>query len=70
MGKLPYKPDFGDLPVIDDDCMFWQDFVRMKAVLNNKVAETYFKMGDCDRADLYNSTALIEDPDYFKAILV
>ena len=68
MGKLPYKSNFGVLPTLEDGSMFFQEFVRLKSALNNAVAKSYFKLEKWERCDLYNSTALIEDPDYIKAI--
>ena len=37
--------------------------------MHNNMSLTYFKAGAMEQADLANSYALIEDPDYAKAML-
>lgn len=42
--------------------------MRLKAVLNNNIATCYCRLKQYERADLYNNSALMEDPDYPKAL--
>jgi hypothetical protein len=48
--------------------MFHQDFVRLKAILNNNISMCYFNMNQIPKSVQYNDHALMEDPDYAKAL--
>jgi tetratricopeptide (TPR) repeat protein len=41
----------------------------MKAMLFNNIATCYFHLDDLEKADHLNDLALIEEPDYAKALL-
>jgi tetratricopeptide (TPR) repeat protein len=41
----------------------------MKAMLYNNISTCYFHMGNIDKSELNNEMALIEEPDYAKALL-
>ena len=48
--------------------MYLQDYELIVAQLTNNVATCYFKMKNYQEADVWNNQALIECPDYAKAI--
>ena len=48
--------------------MYQQEMSRLKAQLHNNMSLTYFRAGALEQADLSNNYALIEDPDYAKAM--
>ena len=48
--------------------MWKQDFELLKAQFCNNMAACYQKMGDLQKADVYNNWALKECPDYAKAM--
>ena len=52
----------------DSRTMYKQDFERLKAQFCNNMAACYQKMGDIEQADTYNNWALVECPDYAKAL--
>lgn len=41
----------------------------MKAMLFNNIATCYYHLGQIDKADHMNDLALVEEPDYAKAML-
>ena len=49
--------------------IYAQDLSRMKAMLYNNIATCLFHMNDLAKAELNNEMALIEEPDYAKALL-
>ena len=49
--------------------MYQQDLARLIAQMHNNMSLVYFKADALEQADLANSYALIEDPDYAKAML-
>ncbi len=50
--------------------IFAQDLSRMKAMLLNNIATCFFHIGgDLTKAEYFNDLALMEDPDYAKAML-
>ena len=65
---MPYKTDFGKPHELEEGSIYYQDFCRLKAVLNNNVAASWFNLNNIDEADSFNNQALIEDPDYCKAL--
>ena len=48
--------------------MYAQDFELLKAQLTNNISACFFKMDNLQEADNWNNQALIECPDYAKAI--
>ena len=48
--------------------MYLQDYELLKAQFTNNISACYFKMNDLQQADKWNNQALIECPDYAKAI--
>ena len=41
----------------------------MKAMLLNNISTSYFHLGQLPKAEQYNDLALMEEPDYAKALL-
>ena len=41
----------------------------MKAMLYNNIATCHFHMGNLPKAELNNEMAVVEEPDYAKALL-
>ena len=67
--RLPYKSEYGPPPELPGGQMYYQDFLRLKAVLNNNISMAFMKLRDYDRAHIYNNAAILDDPDYGKAVL-
>ena len=77
-----YNEAWGPLPVhfkyemmgqggeqkLKEDQMYQHELARLKAQLHNNISATLCKVGSYEQADLANSLALIEDPDYAKAM--
>ena len=82
-GNLSYRMEFGDhslggkeeeeVAKVEDETggygIFVQDLSRMKAVLYNNIASCFFHMGNFPKAEINNEMALVEEPDYAKALL-
>jgi len=49
--------------------IYAQDLSRMKAMLLNNIATCHFHMNNLPKAELHNEMALMEEPDYAKALL-
>jgi len=45
-----------------------QDFARLKSQVCNNLSLCYCQLNDLEQADIWNNQALLEDPDYPKAI--
>lgn len=67
-GQLPFKCEFGDSPTLQDGAMYYQDFSRLKSILFNNISACYFNMNAMDKSDSFNDRALMEDPDFAKAL--
>jgi tetratricopeptide (TPR) repeat protein len=80
-GNLSYRMEFGDhnlggeeeVGKVEDETggygIFVQDLSRMKAMLYNNIATCFFHMGNLPKAEINNEMALVEEPDYAKALL-
>jgi tetratricopeptide (TPR) repeat protein len=82
-GNLSYRMEFGDHSLggkeeeevgkVEDETggygIFVQDLSRMKAMLYNNIATCFFHMGNLPKAEINNEMALVEEPDYAKALL-
>ena len=49
--------------------IYMQDLSRMKAMLFNNISTCYFHLNSVTKAEYHNDLALMEDPDYAKALL-
>ena len=68
-GLLPFKSDFGEDIKLEEGLMYHQDFARLKSTLYNNISTSYYHMNSLQKADAFNDLALMEDPDYAKALL-
>eukprot|EP00356_Strombidium_inclinatum_P015187 CAMPEP_0170482662 /NCGR_PEP_ID=MMETSP0208-20121228/2583_1 /TAXON_ID=197538 /ORGANISM="Strombidium inclinatum, Strain S3" /LENGTH=221 /DNA_ID=CAMNT_0010755521 /DNA_START=3 /DNA_END=665 /DNA_ORIENTATION=- len=66
-GGLPFKMEIGDCPEPGENLMYYQDFVRLKAVLLNNLSSCFYFQGQIDQAEKLNDLSIIEDPDYARA---
>ena len=68
-GMLPYRCEFGENPKLTDGSMYYQEFSRLKSMLFNNISVCYFSMNNIPQSEKFNDMALMEDPDYAKALL-
>ena len=66
--NMPFRCEFGENPKLEVGCMYLQDFTRLKSVLFNNISTCYFHLNSIPKADQYNDMALMEDPDFAKAL--
>lgn len=67
--SLPFKNEIGESPKLEEGMIYHQDFARMKAILYNNISTSYFHLQNLAKADAFNDMALMEDPDYARALL-
>eukprot|EP00347_Sterkiella_histriomuscorum_P013270 403365360 len=68
-GALPFKTEFGENPKLTDGSMYYQEFSRLKSMLFNNISVCYFNMNSIPKSEKFNDMALMEDPDYAKALI-
>ncbi len=68
-GQMPYRMQIGEDPKVPAGSIFYQDFCRVKSMLRNNIAVCYFNLNKMRECEKFNDMALMEDPDYGKALL-
>ena len=66
---MPYKFSVGKSEPLKKGAIYRQDFDYLSASICNNISTSYFYLNNLEKAEEYNDLALVEEPNYAKAML-